>query len=82
MSYPFLSDPAQVQGRLEGDLLTLWTDSDFTRAMVGKPATLRAVKAAAAAILGRECPLHSVGGKGPAGPDSVGSFGPGGGDSR
>ena len=54
MSYPFLSDPAQVQGRLEGDLLTLWTDSDFTRAMVGKPATLRAVKAAAAAILGRE----------------------------
>ena len=51
--YPFLSNPAQVQGRLEGDLLTLWVDSDFTRVMVGKAATLRAVAAAAGAIVGQ-----------------------------
>ena len=52
-AYPFLSNPAQVQGRLEGDLLTLWVDSDFTRVMVGKAATLRAVAAAAGAIVGQ-----------------------------
>ena len=50
--YPFLSNPAQVQGRLRRNLLTLWVDSDFTRVMVGKAATLRAVAAAAGAIVG------------------------------
>ena len=38
--YPFLSNPAAVQGRLENDLLTLWVDSEFTKNMVGGAAVL------------------------------------------
>lgn len=33
--YPFLSNPAAVQGRLENDVLTLWVDNEFTKNMVG-----------------------------------------------
>lgn len=51
--YPFLSNPAMVQGRLEGDRLTLWVDSDFTRNMVGKTTTLDAVRQTAGEVLGR-----------------------------
>lgn len=33
--YPFLSNPAAVQGRLEDGMLTLWVDNEFTKNMVG-----------------------------------------------
>ncbi len=33
--YPFLSNPAAVQGVLEGGVLTLWVDNEFTKSMVG-----------------------------------------------
>lgn len=33
--YPFLSNPAAVQGRLEDGVLTLWVDNEFTKNMVG-----------------------------------------------
>ena len=33
--YPFLSNPAAVQGRLEEGVLTLWVDNEFTKSMVG-----------------------------------------------
>lgn len=33
--YPFLSNPAAVQGRLEDGVLTLWVDNEFTKSMVG-----------------------------------------------
>ena len=33
--YPFLSNPAMVQGRLENGTLTLWADTEFTKSMVG-----------------------------------------------
>ena len=35
--YPFLSNPAAVQGRLEGCVLTLWVDTEFTKNMVSAP---------------------------------------------
>ena len=50
--YTFLTNPAMVQGRLEGGKLVLWVESDFVRSMVGKPAVLQAVAAAAQARLG------------------------------
>lgn len=52
--YPFLSNPAMVQGRLEGGLLTLWVDSEFTRGMVSKPQVLTAVTQGATAMVGSE----------------------------
>lgn len=33
--YPFLSNTAAVQGRLEDGVLTLWVDNEFTKNMVG-----------------------------------------------
>ena len=51
--YSFLTKGNMVQGRLEGDVLTLWVDSDFTASMVTRGKTLEAVAAAAGAMLGR-----------------------------
>ena len=33
--YPFLSNPSAVQGRLDGGVLTLWVENEFTKSMVG-----------------------------------------------
>ena len=33
--YPFLSNPAAVQGRLDGGVLTLWAENEFVKSMVG-----------------------------------------------
>ncbi|WP_130868546.1 DNA polymerase III subunit gamma/tau [Intestinimonas massiliensis (ex Afouda et al. 2020)] len=33
--YPFLNNPASVQGRLENGVLTLWVENEFTKSMVG-----------------------------------------------
>ena len=42
-----------VQGRLEGNVLTLWVDTDFTGNMIGRGNTLETVAAVAGAMLGR-----------------------------
>lgn len=64
--YPFLSNPAMVQGRLEGDVLTLWVESDFTRSLVGKASTLEAVQRTAAEVLGRPVRCKVAVGQAPA----------------
>ncbi len=51
--YTFLNNPSMVQGRLEGDALTLWVESEFVKNMVGKPAVLEAVGALASSMTGR-----------------------------
>ncbi|WP_294517036.1 DNA polymerase III subunit gamma/tau [uncultured Pseudoflavonifractor sp.] len=50
--YTFLSNPAMVQGRAEGSMLTLYAESDFTRSMINKPGILSVVAQAASARLG------------------------------
>ena len=50
--YTFLANPAMVQGRAEGNMLTLYAESDFTRSMINKPGILSAVAQAASARLG------------------------------
>ena len=50
--YTFLANPAMVQGRAEGGVLTLYADCDFTRSMINKPGILNAVSQAAALLLG------------------------------
>ncbi len=54
--YPFLSNPAMVQGVLEGDRLTLWVDSDMTKALLNKPSVTDLVVQGASARAGR--PVH------------------------
>ena len=39
-AYPFLSNPAQVEGRLEGEVLTLWIKDDFTQKLAAPPPVL------------------------------------------
>ena len=51
--YTFLSKGNMVQGRLEGNVLTLWVDTDFTGNMIGRGNTLETVAAVAGAMLGR-----------------------------
>ena len=51
--YPFLSNPAAVQGVLEGDTLTLWVDTDFTKSMVGAAPVLEALARLASDQTGR-----------------------------
>ncbi|NCE64917.1 DNA polymerase III subunit gamma/tau [Pseudoflavonifractor sp. 524-17] len=51
--YPFLSNPAMVQGQLEDERLILWVDSEFTRDLVGKAAVVEAVKRTAEGLLGQ-----------------------------
>ena len=50
--YPFLSNPAMVQGRLEGGVLTLWTDSEFTKSMVSGASLLEELGRLASAQTG------------------------------
>ena len=50
--YTFLANPAMVQGRAENGMLTLYTDSDFTRTMINKPGILSVVAQTASARLG------------------------------
>ena len=51
--YTFLSKGNMVQGRLEGNVLTLWVDTDFTGNMIARGNTLETVAAVAGAMLGR-----------------------------
>ncbi len=41
--YPFLSNPAAVQGVLAENVLTRWVDTEFTKSMVGAPPILEAL---------------------------------------
>lgn len=50
--YTFLANSAMVQGRAEGNMLTLYAESDFTRSMINKPGILSVVAQAASARLG------------------------------
>ena len=50
--YPFLSNPAAVQGVLDESTLTLWVDTEFTKSMVGTAALLSALEQMAAAQTG------------------------------
>ena len=64
--YPFLSNSAMVTGRLEGEELTLWMDSEFTKNMVGKANVLRAVAQTAERMLGHPVRCRAAVGKPPA----------------
>ena len=58
--------PATVQGVLEGDTLTLWVDTDFTKSMVGTPPVLKALAELASTQTGREVRCAVKVGKAPA----------------
>ena len=64
--YPFLSNPALVQGVLEGDKLTIWVDSEMTKALLNKPAVSDQVARMASARLGRTIHIFYKVGKAPA----------------
>ena len=64
--YPFLSNPALVQGVLEGEKLTIWTDSEMTRALLNKPAVTEQIARAASARTGRTVHVFYKVGKAPA----------------
>ena len=69
-AYPFLSNPAMVQGRLEHGTVTLWADSEFTRNMVGTPGVLDALAKAASAMLGGEIRCAAKVGEAPQAPQA------------
>ena len=50
--YPFLSNPAMVQGRLEDGVLTLWVKDEFTKSMVGGASILEELGRLASAQTG------------------------------
>ncbi len=64
--YPFLSNPALVQGVLEGDKLTIWVDSEMTKVLLNKPAVSDQVARMASARLGRTIHIFYKVGKAPA----------------
>ena len=51
-AFALLNNPAMIQGRLEGQVLTLWAASEFEKGAVGKPAVLEAAAQAASSIVG------------------------------
>jgi DNA polymerase-3 subunit gamma/tau len=63
--YPYLNNPAKVAGVWKNGHLTLWVDSEFTRTMLNKQATLDGLKQAAAASFGGDPKVSIVTGKPP-----------------
>lgn len=49
---PYLNNPAKVTGVWKNKALTLWTDTEFTRAMLNKPPVLQGLSQAADACFG------------------------------
>ena len=49
---PYLNNPAKVTGVWKNKALTLWTDTEFTRAMLNKPPILQGLAQAADACFG------------------------------
>ena len=62
---PYLSNPAKVTGVWKNGKLTLWTDSEFTRSMLNKPAVLEKLAQAAAGSFGGEPQVSVVTGTPP-----------------
>ena len=63
---PYLNNPAKVTGVWKNGLLTLWTDTEFTRSMLNKPAILEGLTQAAAAAFGGQPRVSVITGKPPA----------------
>ena len=49
---PYLNNPAKVTGVWKNKALTLWTDTEFTRAMLNKPPVLQGLAQAADVCFG------------------------------
>ncbi|MEA4932417.1 MAG: DNA polymerase III subunit gamma/tau [Lawsonibacter sp.] len=62
---PYLNNPAKVTGVWKNGILTLWTDSEFTRSMLNKPAVLTGLSQAAAAAFGGQPRVSVVNGTPP-----------------
>ncbi len=52
--YSFLSNPAMVQGRLEGVELILWVQNDFIRSVLDQPGVLTLVEQEGKSLLGTD----------------------------
>jgi DNA polymerase-3 subunit gamma/tau len=63
---PYLSNPSKVTGVWNNNVLTLWTDTEFTRTMLNKPAVLDSLAQAAAAAFGGQPRVSVVTGTPPA----------------
>ena len=57
---PYLNNPAKVTGVWKNNTLTLWVDTEFTRAMLNKPAVLQGLGQAAAQCFAVSDPRVSV----------------------
>ena len=72
---PYLNNPAKVTGVWKNKALTLWTDTEFTRAMLNKPPILQGLSQAADACFGvAGARVSVVAGKPPA--QEAGTSGP------
>ncbi|MCI8422909.1 MAG: DNA polymerase III subunit gamma/tau [Lawsonibacter sp.] len=68
---PYLTNPDRVTGVWNGSQLTLWTDTDFTRSMLSRPAVKEGLEKAAAAAFGGQPQVSVVTGRPPeAGPSA------------
>ena len=63
--YSFLANPAMVEGRVQGDTLTLWACNEFIRDMVGKREILGKIAARAQAMTGRAVRVEAKAGQPP-----------------
>ncbi|OUO40029.1 DNA polymerase III subunit gamma/tau [Flavonifractor sp. An306] len=64
--YPFLSNPASVQGRIEDGVLTLWVIDEFIKDMVGKASILEELARLASTQIGKPVRCAVKVGKAPA----------------
>ena len=74
-AYPYLNNPSKVSGVWQHGLLTLWTDTRFTQAMLNKPAVVEGVKQAAANTFGGHPNVRVVVGKPPVDPSPSSGMG-------
>ena len=64
--YPFLSNPASVQGRIEDGVLTLWEIDEYIKDMVGKASILEELARLASTQIGKPVRCAVKVGKAPA----------------
>ena len=62
---PYLHNPSKVTGMWKNGQLTLWTDSEFTRSMLNKPAILEGLARAAGDAFGGQPRVSIVAGRPP-----------------
>ena len=62
---PYLHNPSKVTGVWKNGQLTLWTDSEFTRSMLNKPAILEGLARAAGDAFGGQPRVSIVAGRPP-----------------